>query len=73
MPWDSADGDGVRFVRDGDRLRVAERGELLAARARRALARAAAARDAASSSCTCEPTTRDPFDCVSKGLTFSVR
>ena len=28
MPWDSADGDGVRFRRDGDRLRVAERSKL---------------------------------------------
>jgi hypothetical protein len=28
MPWDSADGEGVRFRRDGDRLRVAERSKL---------------------------------------------
>ena len=27
MQWDPADGDPVRFEHDGDRLRVAERGD----------------------------------------------
>ena len=72
MPWDSVDGDGVRFVRDGDRLRVSERGKLwkLGLDARR---EGGVLRGTLELVVHVRPETRDPFDCVSKGLRFSVR
>ena len=72
MPWDSVDGDGVRFVRDGDRLRVTERGELwrLGLDARR---EGGVMRGTLELVVHVRPRTREPFDCVSKGLKFSVR
>ncbi len=72
MPWDSVDGDGVRFARDGDRLRVAERGKLwrLKLEARR---KGGVLRGTLDVVVHVEPETRDPFDCVKKGITFSVR
>jgi len=72
MPWDPVDGDGVRFVRDGDRLRVSERGKLwkLGLDARR---EGGVLRGTLELVVHVRPETRDPFDCVSKGLRFSVR
>jgi hypothetical protein len=72
MPWLSDDGDGVRFRRDGDRLRVDERAALwqLGLDARREGGVLKGTLDVV---VRVRPKTKDPFDCVAKGIAFSVR
>jgi hypothetical protein len=73
MPWDSVDGDGVRFRRDGDRLRIAERSKLWE------LALDGRYDDKGTLGGTLrlvvhvEPKTRAPFDCASKNVRFTAR
>jgi hypothetical protein len=72
MRWDATDSEDVRFRRDGDRLRAADKSELweLALDARAA---GGGWRGTLRLVVHVEPETRDPYDCVSKNLRFTVR
>ena len=73
MPWDSVDGDGVRFRRDGDRLRVAERSELWELELDGRFDGKGALRGSLEVVVRVKPKTKPAFDCVSKGVRFSAR
>jgi hypothetical protein len=70
MQWDPGDGDPVRFERDGDRLRVAERGDgwALGLDARRT--GAAGLRGTLTLVVHVKPKTRAPFDCAARDVSF---
>ena len=73
MPWDSADGDGVRFRRDGDRLRVAERSELWELELDGRFDDDGTIRGTLGAVVRVKPKTKAPFDCVSKDVRFTAR
>ena len=73
MPWDSVDGDGVRFRRDGDRLRVAERSELRELELDGRFDDKGALRGSLKVLVRVKPKTKPAFDCVSKGVRFTAR
>ena len=70
MQWDPADGDPVRFEHDGDRLRVAERGEgwELALDARST--GPGSLRGTLTLVVHVKPKSRAPFVCAARGVTF---
>jgi len=70
MPWDSVDGDGVRFARDGDRLRVAERGKLWKLGLDARSTGKGGLRGKLTLVVHVRPETRAPFDCTARGVTF---
>ena len=71
MPWDPSDGDPVPFERDGDRLRVAERGDgwELALDAR--VGERGGLRGTVSLVVHVKPERRAAFECRSPGVRFS--
>ena len=73
LPWDAADGDGVRFRRDGDRLRVAERSELWELGLDGRFDGKGAVSGSLRVVVRVEPKTKPAFACVSKGVRFTAR
>ena len=73
MPWDSADGDGVRFRRDGDRLRVAERSELWELELDARFEEDGTLRGTMDVVVRVKPKAQAAFDCVSKDVRFAAR
>ena len=73
MPWDSADGDGVRFRRDGDRLRVVERSELWELELDGRFDEKGTLRGTMDVVVRVKPKTEAAFDCVSKDVRFTAR
>ena len=73
MPWDSADGDGVRFRSDGDRLRVVERSQLWELELDGRFDEQGTIRGSLDVLVRVKPKTKPAFDCVSKDVRFSAR
>lgn len=73
MPWDSVDGDGVRFDRDGDRLRVLERGELWELELDGRFDEKGTIDGSLRVVVRVKPKTEAAFSCVSKGVRFTAR
>ena len=73
MPWDSADGDGVRFRRDDERLRVAERSELWELELDGRFDGEGTVRGSLRVLVRVKPKTKPAFDCASKDVRFSAR
>jgi hypothetical protein len=73
MPWDSADGDGVRFRSDDDRLRVSERGELWELELDGRFDEQGTLRGSLRVLVRVKPKTKPAFDCVSKDVRFTAR
>lgn len=73
MPWDSADGDGVRFRRDGDRLRVVERSELWELELDGRFDGEGSILGSLRVLVRVKPKTKPAFDCVSEDVRFSAR
>jgi hypothetical protein len=73
LPWDSVDGDGVRFRRDGDRLRVAERGELWELELDGRFDDKGAITGSLRVVVRVKPKTKPAFACASKNVRFSAR
>jgi hypothetical protein len=71
MPWNPIDGDPVRFERDGDRLRVAERGDGWALGLDARSTGKGGLRGKLTLVVHVKPKTRAPFDCTAPGVTFS--
>ena len=70
MPWDPADGDPVRFKRDGDRLRVAEHGDGWELGLDARVTDKGGLRGKLKFVVHVKPKTRAPFDCTARGVTF---
>ena len=70
MPWDSVDGDGVRFVRDDDRLRVTESGDGWKLGLDARSTGKGGLRGKLTLVVHVKPETRVPFDCTARGVTF---
>jgi len=73
LPWDSVDGDGVRFRRDGDRLRVAERGELWELELDGRFDDKGAISGSLRVVVRVKPKTKPAFACASKNVRFTAR
>ena len=73
MPWDSVDGDGVRFRREDDRLRVVERSELWELELDGRLDAEGTIRGSLQVVVHVKPKTKPAFDCVSKDVRFTAR
>ena len=73
MPWDSADGDGVRFRRDGDRLRVAERSKLWELELDGRFDDKGAVSGSLRVVVRVKPKTKPAFSCASKNVRFTAR
>ena len=73
LPWDAADGDGVRFRRDGDRLRVAERSKLWELELDGRFDEKGAVSGSLRVVVRVKPKTKPAFSCVSKNVRFTAR
>jgi hypothetical protein len=71
MPWSPVAGDGVRFNRDGDRLKVAEWGDGWRLELDGRVSDGGALRGTMSLVVNVRPKTRAPFDCRSPKVRFS--
>ena len=71
MPWSPSEADGVTFHRAGDKLTVAERGELWALTLDGTVAKDGAVRGTMSLVVHVKPKTRAPYDCASPRVRVS--
>ena len=71
MPWSPAEADGVAFHRAGDKLTVAERGELWGLELHGTVAKDGAVRGTMSLVVHVKPETRAPYDCTSPRVRVS--
>ena len=73
MPWDSADGDGVRFRRDDETLRVVERGKLWELELDGRFDDEGTLTGSMRVLVRVRPETKPAFECVSKDVRFTAR
>ena len=71
MPWSPSEADGVPFHRAGDKLTVAERGELWELELDGTVAKDGALRGTMSLVLHVKPKTRAPYDCTSPRVRVS--